>query len=620
MNPSRVLGLVLAASGVSSLSAVPPQQAAKEYDLTWRLPHDRAAVYEVFDGTTGARREEFWLLGCELERRVGATDTRDLPFRYIFRRPKAPIKVGSQWEVREIAFEGPERELGVSPLEVVGLYRLRQVKSIRLNEQFKTAFRNIKDKSALTEVALIDAQFDFFRCNKIEGKGAVRAEQKASATLAITIATRPSDGAVLAARYHWSGREESYSVISNPGTKKSNEVAEIALREPFLELNKEALKGKIDLAVEKGVKYLKSIQAKDGRIADNHYPVGSVAGIGATAMSVLALLHSGMPIDDPSVKAGLSYISSKKVNQSYDLALCLMALEAKYLPLGTMEEVEKFSEKKAREDIRKRITKEDIALATEMTRAVIETQSEYGMFGYVNGGGLSNLSSTQYAILGLKSASRMGIYVPASVWRQTLSFILKSAMPGPNEVTVSIHRRDSSLVEHKSRPYGWVYEYQGYPSPTGTLTEATLRIIAICESELARLTEWKESDSKTFDELAWGAAAWIQENYGIRATPPEGCNYAASMVYYYLYGLERAAILWELDKIGGHDWFMEGTALILSWQKPDGSWSSRQASIVIDTAWALLFLKRATIPVETGRPRIASVDKSPKATEPQERP
>jgi hypothetical protein len=92
------------------------------------------------------------------------------------------------------------------------------------------------------------------------------------------------------------------------------------------------------------------------------------------------------------------------------------------------------------------------------------------------------------------------------------------------------------------------------------------------------------------------------------------------MIFGYLYGMERASILWEIQNIGGHDWYLEGAALILSWQKPDGSWTGPHGSTVIDTAWALLFLKRGTLPLDMTRPRIASVDATPRVTEPPRQP
>ena len=36
--------------------------------------------------------------------------------------------------------------------------------------------------------------------------------------------------------------------------------------------------------------------------------------------------------------------------------------------------------------------------------------------------------------------------------------------------------------------------------------------------------------------------------------------------YYYLYGLERAGILYDTNMIGKHDWYLEGAKLLLDAQ------------------------------------------------------
>ena len=614
--------MTLAPLALSLLLAPSPQQTLSkdEFDLTWKLPHDRAALYEVYDASTGARRQDFCLLACELDTRVGANDTRGLPFRFIFKRPPSPLKTGSSWSIKEFAFDAIGLR-GVYPLLISGTYKVLQIKKILLQDHFKAPFRSSKGKPSPVEAALIAADLDVFKCNVLDDKGVLPAEQRPSAKLSLLVASRLSDGAVLAARYHWLGREEVYSILSGPAVSKANDTIEILLREPILEISKEALRPRIDAAIQNGISYLKSRQAKDGRIADDHYPVGTNAGIGATAMALQALLHSGLPPGDPSIQAGFKYLSSKKIIQSYDLALCLMALEAKYLPLTFLEDLEKFSEDKAREEIRKNISKEDAAHISEWTHALQNNQNSSGMFGYATKDDIPNFSTTQYAILGLKSASRMGISSPPSVWRRTLSYIRAAAAPGPKEILVSIRGRDGNLDERVTRPYGWGYMLSSTSGqPRVTMTTAALSTMAVCESELVRAKEWTDQDSKTFDPLAWGAAAWIQQFYSVRSTTPEGAGWGPAMIFYHLYGLERAAILWDIRTIGDHDWYLEGATLILSWQHKDGSWACFQVSPVIDTAWALLFLKRATIPVDTGRPHVPTTDNSTRATETPRRP
>ena len=74
--------------------------------------------------------------------------------------------------------------------------------------------------------------------------------------------------------------------------------------------------------------------------------------------------------------------------------------------------------------------------------------------------------------------------------------------------------------------------------------------------------------------------------------------------YYYLYGLERCAVFGGRNLIGKHDWYIEGAEYLVKAQKGDGRWhtgaldgTDYQPSDVIDTAWAILFLKRATRPM-----------------------
>jgi hypothetical protein len=87
------------------------------------------------------------------------------------------------------------------------------------------------------------------------------------------------------------------------------------------------------------------------------------------------------------------------------------------------------------------------------------------------------------------------------------------------------------------------------------------------------------------------------------------------MPFYFLYSLERVTILADVKVIGGHDWYHEGAGVLLSWQHSDGRWAGPHGTTIVDTAFALLFLKRATIPIETLRKKVASVDSTPKKTD-----
>ena len=77
---------------------------------------------------------------------------------------------------------------------------------------------------------------------------------------------------------------------------------------------------------------------------------------------------------------------------------------------------------------------------------------------------------------------------------------------------------------------------------------------------------------------------------------------------YYLYALERAGALYGLDAFGKNEWYPDGVKVLLETQKGDGSWtgSGDSSGPVLDTCFAILFLKRAT---ERLRTDVASTDR-----------
>jgi hypothetical protein len=65
--------------------------------------------------------------------------------------------------------------------------------------------------------------------------------------------------------------------------------------------------------------------------------------------------------------------------------------------------------------------------------------------------------------------------------------------------------------------------------------------------------------------------------------------------YYFLWSLERAAVAYGLDKIGGKDWYAWGAEFLLKDQEKDGSWQGVHGEYGADTCFALLFLRRADL-------------------------
>jgi len=65
--------------------------------------------------------------------------------------------------------------------------------------------------------------------------------------------------------------------------------------------------------------------------------------------------------------------------------------------------------------------------------------------------------------------------------------------------------------------------------------------------------------------------------------------------YYFLFSLERMAVVYDLKKIGKTDWYLWGAQEVVNAQAEDGSWSAGYRQWNADTCFALLFLKRANV-------------------------
>ena len=76
---------------------------------------------------------------------------------------------------------------------------------------------------------------------------------------------------------------------------------------------------------------------------------------------MMSLLHAGVSSKDPHIVRGFRYLNVQKTQQTYDLGLMLMAIEAKYMPLEMIRDVNEYSEKRARKEIANKISKEDVA-------------------------------------------------------------------------------------------------------------------------------------------------------------------------------------------------------------------------------------------------------------------
>ena len=217
-------------------------------------------------------------------------------------------------------------------------------------------------------------------------------------------------------------------------------------------------------------------------------------------------------------------------------------------------------------------------------------------------------SNTQFALLGLKSASKCGIPIPEEVWILTIKHFLEVQEKGGPEVRrmqmiedkkggYVIYKPITSVPDHAN---GWGYGATIFPkmgssdkvyATTGSMTCVGISSMAIAVSELgAKAGPIKSNAEKAMND----GLAWLDLNWKIDGNPghPENLWH-----YYYLYGLERTGVLTWTRAFGKHDWYREGAEFLLANQGGDGRWEDPKCSgPVNNTCFALLFLTRATVP------------------------
>lgn len=377
----------------------------------------------------------------------------------------------------------------------------------------------------------------------------------------------------------------------------------------------------VDAAVDRGVAWLRTQQARDGSFrftalrqsAFGEYPLG------LTALSLLALLSCGVPREDPSVGRGLRYLLEHPSQSTYEAGLVLMALDMKGAPSWERKLLDDLPPaKRPRYTFPRALSPEEKRRVEEDARKLLQSwkgdQIGYWSYGLRTAVG-GDISNTQFAVLGLKAASRCGAAVPDTAFLQILELLMGSQRTkGP---TVRYERRIDSegeaegyLLEVPAQARGWGYwlrpEFGSESDVTGSRTNIGLACIALCRDELLQkggpeaLSRLRRIEPRVRIAIRDGLA-WLDLYFSVERNPgTESFGRRALMpvngfwYYYYMYSLERTGSLLPTRYVGRHDWYREGAEELLTRQKKEGSWLEWHP--VVDTAFALLFLRRATIP------------------------
>ncbi|MCA8950912.1 MAG: hypothetical protein KDE27_15515 [Planctomycetes bacterium] len=268
---------------------------------------------------------------------------------------------------------------------------------------------------------------------------------------------------------------------------------------------------------------------------------------GQLALVMLAAIDDGVERTDPVFERAVARLAKANCNQTYDLALRLMVVQA--LP-DFPDRVE--------------IAKDDLD-------RLLDHRDE-GAFGYTKNTNQWDLSNTQYAALGLRAARAMQLSIPRSVWT------------GLAKEIAAQQDADGSFGYRKINS-----GFQGYPS----MTAAGIAVLAVCRQALGE----RNALLAKLDDKIGRAWRYFDRKLDCIGSPSE------HWCYYFLYGLERAAILCDVETIGGKSWYELGAKMLVDEQLPGGGWSGnehgeqdgtlpRGRGSAVSTSFAVLFLRR----------------------------
>jgi hypothetical protein len=349
----------------------------------------------------------------------------------------------------------------------------------------------------------------------------------------------------------------------------------------------------VNAAIDRGVKHLRTLQRPDGA-----YDPYSGQEMGTTALCVYTLLSCGVAAEDPAVEKALDLICASDLTRTYEQAVGLMAVDRAYTPPD---------EAARRADDGRRPVRNlppQRRAWCERTAAALESGcSAPGTWGYPNAGNDLNradTSNTQYAVLGLQAAGRIGCATKDATWAGVVRhFSQVREAEGPRG-SVTLLRAGQAVTENvATTPVAKVagFRYRANEKRTwGSMTCAAIASLAIVRDEMRRARGGKlgAKEEGEIDAMVAGAWAWLDQHWDVDRHPEKP---GRDWYYYWLYALERAAVLDGVQRVGGRDWYFGGATELLARQTKDGFWDEPGGNHTTETCFALLFLKRATAPL-----------------------
>ncbi len=312
---------------------------------------------------------------------------------------------------------------------------------------------------------------------------------------------------------------------------------------------------------------------------------------------------------------------------TYGVSITLLALERIFTPGATGE---------------RNIPEADRKWIAWLVRCLASTQGPSGGFGYCaldsnpRQSGRApywDNSNSQYALLGLGAARLLGADLGTDVWKKALLHWMECQEEDGDPVMLTDDPFDSredggsSVAPAKVRARGWTYrggtEGTDYPIATGSMTAGGVSSVVICRQALSAVGELPtDLDVRSMASVRDGLG-WLSVHFSVTGNPggwtgPPGRE-EAEFQHYYLYGLEKAADLAGIRTLGSREWYREGATRLVEEQASGGwwvdgrdiadrDWTGFKRNPMVDTCFALLFLRRATLALATGTPTVSAME------------
>lgn len=366
---------------------------------------------------------------------------------------------------------------------------------------------------------------------------------------------------------------------------------------------KQEFQSAVDRAIARGVAWLLAERDRDGWQDYGGYPTAS------TALIYHTLRVCGVPRTDAVMEKTYKQLRREYVNardthrlRTYTAALIMMAIETH--ARSDVKSVRKKDRYGNQGDDDLRADAPDLEWMKELVKFLEDHQRSGGTWRYsADGEGDQDYdhSNVQYALLGLKSASRMGVDVATDTYTKALEHLLRAQQDkGPKVKRFEPRAKGATGAAEIDHARGWGYgSLEGYREggrgeAYGSMTAGSVGAVVICRSELLGRRGYSPRLDRTAEESVRDGIAWLGAEFSVTGNPGlQGWH------FYYLYALERAGVLAGVDYMGAHDWYGEGAQFLVDEQEEPGSWAEAGPRW-LSTCFALLFLKRGTRPVPRG--------------------